>query len=67
MLWHVDSLLGNYREITIQQPLLSSGRNQQQGYGVFCAVRAEQDKLVELVRGLLRFSPCELLPLEAGS
>jgi hypothetical protein len=50
-MWHVDQLLGNYREITIQQSLLSNGSAKKHvsttreynnnGSSVFYAVRVE--------------------------
>jgi hypothetical protein len=43
IMWHVDPLLGNEREVAIQQPLLSNGRNRHVrssgrdgGSGVLC-------------------------------
>jgi hypothetical protein len=48
VLWYVNPLLGNDREITIQQPLLGNGRKScasnnggTVGGCVFCAVCAE--------------------------
>jgi hypothetical protein len=51
ILWHVDPLLGNDREATLQQLLLSNGSTDkhvsmptialQQRNGVFCAFNAE--------------------------
>jgi hypothetical protein len=68
ILWHVDPLLGNDREISMFPRQQENTAIMEETFSTRSVpICYKQDQLAVAVRELLGFSRCELLLLEAGS